>query len=214
MIIEPVESGPFFTVGYLVADEESRRGIIVDAPKDSTATLLEAVARHSLTIDLIVNTHGHWDHIADNAALQRQTRAPIAINRLDESWLKNPIPAFFPFPFEVVPTGVGRYLEDGDVIRVGSLGFEVIVTPGHTEGGICLYEPSQKVLFSGDTLFAGSVGRVDLPGGDWDILMRSIHKKLLVLEDDVTVYPGHGPPTTVGTERSRNPFLQLENPRE
>jgi hydroxyacylglutathione hydrolase len=214
MIIEPVESGPFFTVGYLVGDEESRRGIIVDAPKDSTATLLEAVARHSLTIDLIVNTHGHWDHIADNAALQRETRAPIAIHRLDEPWLKNPIPAFFPFPFEVVPTEAGKYLEDGETIRVGSLGFEVIFTPGHTKGGICLYEPNQKVLFSGDTLFSGSVGRVDLPGGDWDALMKSIREKLLTLEDRVTVYPGHGPPTTIGTERERNPFLRPENQRE
>jgi hydroxyacylglutathione hydrolase len=214
MIIEPVESGPFFTVGYLVGDEKSRRGVIVDAPKDSTDRLLEAVAKHHLTIDLIVNTHGHWDHIADNAALQRETRAPIAIHRLDEPWLENTKLPFFPMPFEISPTKAGRYLEDGEVIRVGSLGFEVILTPGHTQGGICLYEPKEKILFSGDTLFAGSVGRVDLPGGDWDTLMKSIHEELLTLEDHVTVYPGHGSPTTVGTERRRNPFLRPERQRE
>jgi len=207
MIIEPVESGPFFTVCYLVGDKESRKGIVVDAPKDSTAPLLKAASRHSLAIDLIVNTHGHWDHIADNAALQHETHAPIAIHRLDEPRIKNPEPVMFQLPFEVPPTEAGRYLEDGDVIQVGSLRLEVIFTPGHTEGGICLYERNEKVLFSGDTLFAGSVGRVDLPGGDWDTLMTSIHERLLTLEDQVTVYPGHGPPTSIGAERKGNPFL-------
>jgi hydroxyacylglutathione hydrolase len=214
MIIEPVESGPFFTVGYLVGDENSRKGIVIDAPKDSTAQLLEAAARHDLTIDLIVNTHGHWDHIADNATLQRETQAPIAIHRLDEPWLENTKLDFFPMPFEIPPTKAGKYLEDGEVVRVGSFRLEVILTPGHTQGGICLYEPNEKILFSGDTLFAGSVGRVDLPGGDWDALMKSIREKLLSLEDRVTVYPGHGPSTTIGAERKRNPFLRFESPRD
>jgi hydroxyacylglutathione hydrolase len=207
MIIEPVESGPFFTVGYLVGDEKSGRAIVVDAPKDSTPHLLRAANDHKMAIELIINTHGHWDHIADNLELQRQTLAPIAIHRLDEPRLENPKPVFFHLPFEIPPTRAGKYLEADDVIELGGLRFRVLFTPGHTEGGICLYEPSEKVLFSGDTLFAGSVGRVDLPGGDWDTLMSSIHQELLTLEDDVTVYPGHGPPTTIGVERKRNPFL-------
>jgi hydroxyacylglutathione hydrolase len=213
MIIEPVESGPFFTVGYLVGDEKSGKAIVVDAPKDSAPRFLGAATRLNLTIELLVNTHGHWDHIADNSALQLQTMAPIAIHRLDEPRIENPIPVFFRLPFEIPPTKAGRYLESGDVVEVGNLKFKVLFTPGHTEGGICLYEPNEKILFSGDTLFAGSVGRVDLPGGDWDTLINSIREKLLTLEDDVTVYPGHGPPTTIGLERKRNPFLQAENDR-
>jgi hydroxyacylglutathione hydrolase len=207
MIIEPVESGPFFTVGYLVGDEKSGKAIVVDTPKDSTPQFLGAAGRLNLTIELIVNTHGHWDHIADNAALQLQTMAPIAIHRLDEPRIENPKPIFFQLSFEIPPSKAGRYLEAGDLIEVGNLKFEVLFTPGHTEGGICLYEQKEKVLFSGDTLFAGSVGRVDLPGGDWDTLMNSIHEKLLTLQDDVTIYPGHGLPTTIGAERRRNPFL-------
>jgi hydroxyacylglutathione hydrolase len=207
MIIEHVESGPFYTASYLVGDERTGKAIVVDAPKDSTLHLLGAASRLNLTIELIVNTHGHWDHIADNAALQLQTLAPIAIHRLDEPRIQNPRPVFFNLRFDIPPTKAGRYLESGDLIEVGGLKFDVLFTPGHSEGGICLYEQKEKVLFSGDTLFAGGVGRVDLPGGDWDTLMTSIHQKLLTLEDDVTVYPGHGPPTTIGAERKRNPFL-------
>ena len=207
MIIEPVESGPFFTVGYLVGDKAGGKAIVVDAPKNSAPKLLSAAGRHNLSIELIVNTHGHWDHIADNSELQQQTLAPIAIHRLDEPRIKNPVPVFFRLPFEIPPTRAGRYLDAGNVVEVGDLKFEVLFTPGHTEGGICLYERSEKVLFSGDTLFAGSVGRVDLPGGDWDTLMRSIKNELLTLPDEVTVYPGHGPSTTIGRERERNPFL-------
>ena len=207
MIIEPVESGPFYTVGYLVADEPGGKAIVVDAPKDSTVSLMRTANRHNVEIELIVNTHGHWDHIADNALLQQRSLATIAIHRLDEPRIIDPKPVFFQLPFEVPPTKAGRYLEAGDILKVGGLRFEVLFTPGHTEGGICLYERSHKVLFSGDTLFAGSVGRVDLPGGNWDTLVRSIQKELLALPDEVTVYPGHGPSTTIGRERVKNPFL-------
>jgi hydroxyacylglutathione hydrolase len=207
MIIETVESGPFFTNGYLVGDEMTHKAIVIDAPKDSAHLLTSAANRHNLTIQLIINTHGHWDHIADNARLQEETLAPIAIHRLDEPRIMNPKPVFFHLPFEIPPTKAGKYLEGGDVVEVGNLKFEVLFTPGHTEGGICLHEASEKALFSGDTLFAGSVGRVDLPGGDWDTLMKSIETQLLSLPDDVTVYPGHGPTTTIGRERKRNPFL-------
>ncbi len=207
MIIEQVESGPFYTIGYLVGDENSGKAIVVDAPKDSASPIISAANRNNMTIELIVNTHGHWDHIADNAELQNQTLAPIAIHRLDEPRILDPKPVFFQLPFEIPPTKAGKYLEAGDVLEVGNLKFEVLFTPGHTEGGVCLYERNKKILFSGDTLFAGSVGRVDLPGGDWDTLMKSIQTELLNLPDEVTVYPGHGPSTTIGRERKRNPFL-------
>ncbi len=208
MIIEAVESGPFYTIGYLVGDETSGRAIVVDAPKDSARRLLEAASKYSLAIELIVNTHGHWDHVADNADLQLQTLAPIAIHRLDEWWIMNPKPMEFSLPFEIPATKASKYLDNGDLIEVGSLRFEVLFTPGHTEGGICLLERKEKILFSGDTLFAGSIGRVDLPGGDWDALMKSIREQLLTLDDSIIVYPGHGPSTTIGQERRRNPFLE------
>lgn len=207
MIIEPIESGPFFTVAYLVGDEPGGRAIIVDAPKDSAEPLLKAAARHNLIVELIVNTHGHWDHIADNAELNRLTNAPIAIHRNDEYRIQNPEPVFFRLPFEIPPVKADKYLEEAEVLRVGKLELAILFTPGHTEGGICLYEAKGRILFSGDTLFAGSVGRVNLPGGNWDTLMNSIHESILTLEDDVIVYPGHGPPTTIGGERKRNPFL-------
>jgi hydroxyacylglutathione hydrolase len=207
MIIEPVESGPFFTVAYLVGDETGGKACIVDAPKDAADRLLRAAARHNLSVELIVNTHGHWDHIADNAELKRLTNAPIAIHRRDEYRIQNPEPVFFRLPFEIPATKADKYLDEGEVLQVGNLRFTILHTPGHTEGGVCLYEPKEKVLFSGDTLFAGSVGRVDLPGGDWDTLMRSITEKIMRLDDGVAVYPGHGPSTTIGIERRRNPFL-------
>jgi hydroxyacylglutathione hydrolase len=208
MIIEPVESGSFFTIGYLVGDEKSGKAIVIDAPKDSAQPLLDAATRHQLVVELVVNTHGHWDHIADNAELKRLTDSPLAIHRNDEYRIRDPEPVFFKLPFKIPPMKADRYLEEGEVLRVGKLEFAALFTPGHTEGGICLYEAKEKILFSGDTLFAGSVGRVDLPGGNWDTLMNSINEKLLTLEDDVTVYPGHGPPTTIGVERKRNPFLR------
>jgi len=213
MFIKGFESGPVYTIAYLAGDENTKDAIVIDASKDSAKDIVWVAKEHGFEINALINTHGHWDHTADNYELQQALlprKIPILIHRNDEHWLKDPGTVMLQLPFSLVPTTADGFLEDGDIIKVGRLQFTVLFTPGHTSGGICLYEPDEKVLFSGDTLFAGSVGRTDLPGGSWEVLMDSIHKRLLVLDDDVVVYPGHGPSTTIGEERLNNPFLQSD----
>lgn len=211
MFVKGFESGPFYTISYLVADQNTKDAIVIDASKDSAPRIIQAAREQGFQISAIINTHGHWDHTADNRALQQALlprHIPILIHRDDEDWIKQPTAGMFQLPFVLEPIAADKYLEDGEIVNVGGLQFTVLFTPGHTGGSICFYESREKVLFSGDTLFAGSVGRTDLPGGSWDVLQDSIEKKLLVLDDDVVVYPGHGPSTTIGEERLDNPFLQ------
>jgi glyoxylase-like metal-dependent hydrolase (beta-lactamase superfamily II) len=210
MFIKAVESGPFYTIGYLVGNEKMKQAVIVDAPKDSTSELLAAAKENGFTLIALINTHGHWDHIADNYEIQQAANIPIWVHRNDEHYLKNPTSILFQLPFTIQATQADTYLNDGDEVAIGTLKFNVLLTPGHTEGGICLYEPNEKVVFVGDTLFANSVGRTDLLGGSWETLIASIANKLLTLDDDVVVYAGHGPPTTIGRERKMNSFLQAD----
>ena len=192
----------------LLGDELSREAIIVD-PGAEIATLLALLARHGLTLRHILVTHAHIDHIAGALALKRATGAPILYNQLDlplvammdvqATWINAPTP-------EVAPPDLS--LHHGMSVGVANLPVTALHTPGHTEGSTCLYLPEQNLLLAGDTLFAGSVGRTDLPGGNTEILLRSIHNTLLPLPDETRVIPGHGPATTIGTERARNPFLQ------
>lgn len=199
MILEPFNAGPLDTVCYLVGDESAGEAMVVDAPKDVSIEVLQAAGNANLKIILIVNTHGHWDHIADNAPLQEATKAPIAIHPLDEERIRSPGSAMMQIPFEIKPTKAGRHLKEGDVIKIGKLTFKVLHTPGHSPGGICLYEPKQGVLLSGDTLFAGSYGRTDLPGAD-PRMMESSLKRLSRLPPHTSVFPGHGPSTSIGQE--------------
>ena len=158
-------------------------------------------------IRFLVNTHGHWDHILDNAELVRLTGAKFAIHRDSAPLLTLPQARMFGLDLDIEPVQPDIFLEEGRALAVGDLSFEIFHCPGHCPGSVVLYEPREHAAFVGDVLFAGSVGRTDLPGGDTETLLRSISEKLLTLGDDVRVYSGHGPPTTIGAERRHNPFL-------
>ncbi len=210
MIIETFESGPVATNGYLVADKRGGAGAFIDAPMGAGKAMLTKARDLDLSLVALLNTHGHWDHIAENARLMRVAGVPLWAHREDELIMKHPEvqTRFFSSSLVIEPTQTSRFLNEGDAVEVGALKFRVLHLPGHCPGHIGLFEPSEKVLFSGDVLFAGSVGRADIPGADWETLLKSINEKVLTLGDDVTVYPGHGPATTIGAERESNPYLQ------
>ena len=198
--------GPFHTNSYLVEDETTGDALLVD-PTIESQSILPFITEHRLHVALIVNTHGHIDHVFGDAFFKEKTGAPLAIHQADAPSLKSAANQAKMFGLDAPPAvTVDRLLADGDTVQVGQMSFRVIHTPGHTPGGICLY--GHSVLFSGDTLFAGSIGRTDLPGGNFDQLMGSIRQRLLTLPDETIVHSGHGANTTIGEEKEGNPFLQ------
>lgn len=207
--IHSFEAGPVATYAYLVVDTETKDAVIIDAPLESAEAIVRAAEAEGVVPAALILTHTHWDHTGDAAALkERYPEMLVYVHPNDEYRMLAPMQhTIWKLPFTIAPATPDRYVHDGDLVGHGTLRFQAIHTPGHTEGGICLYDARNGLLFAGDTLFAGSVGRTDLPGGDWDTLARSIHDRLLVLPDDVRVYPGHGPATTIGEERASNPFV-------
>lgn len=207
-----VEAGPAATVGYMLLDKEAGQACVIDVPPGSAEQYVELARRHGVRICRILLTHTHWDHTADAAALQRATGAPLAVHPADAYRLRDPVELrLWQLPFEFEPVEAQEWLRHGQRLSCGSRWqLEVRHTPGHTEGGVCFVEHRRRVVFSGDTLFAGSIGRTDLPGGDLAQLLRSIAEQLLSLPDDYRVYPGHGGPTSIGAEREGNPFLRGE----
>ena len=191
-------TGPVATNVIVLADPATREAIAIDTAIPSLAWIRDELAARDWTLKLIVSTHGHWDHVGDNAAVSAETGAPIAVHPLDAHRLTSPEPLWAPFP--IPPSVPAVELAEGGEIRFGSVRLEVLHTPGHTEGSVCLLDPEAGLLLSGDTLFAGSFGRVDLPGGDPKALAESL-ARLARLGDGLTVLPGHGPATTIGTER-------------
>lgn len=191
--------GPLATNLHVLADPRTREAIAIDTATPSLAWIGDALAARSWKLRFIVSTHGHWDHIGDNAAVAEHTGADIAVHPADRDRLIAPRPVGA--PFEIVPSVPAVELAEGGEIRFGELRLEVWHTPGHTEGSVCLYARDEGMLFSGDTLFAGGWGRVDLPGGDPDAMVGSL-ARLLTLEDHVQVYPGHDRDTTIGRERT------------
>ncbi len=207
MIHEILPVGPLQCNCSILGDEESREAIVVD-PGDEIARIVEILDRHHLTVKQILITHAHIDHIAGAQRLKRLTGAPILYNENDlplvrmmdvqAGWLGMATP-------EVLPPD--DLLQDGKRIAITNLTGSILHTPGHTQGSVCLYVPDHSLLIAGDTLFAGSIGRTDLPGGDTRQILRSIHDRLLALPDEVVVVPGHGARTTIGEERNSNPFI-------
>ena len=199
MHIKTIIAGPIETNAFVVGDEVSSEAIIVDAPPDSADRVLDAVRDEGMTVTLIVLTHAHFDHVIDAARLKQETGAPLAIHQDAMMQLREVIQQG-QAPYRVEDIGPDRYLTDSDEIAVGALRFQVLHTPGHAPGQISLYEPNERVLFGGDTLFPGGYGRADLPGSSMEKTRESM-RKLLELPDDVTVYPGHGLPAQIGNER-------------
>jgi hydroxyacylglutathione hydrolase len=191
--------GPLATNLHVLADPGSREAIAIDTATPCLEWIADELAARDWTLKLIVSTHGHWDHIGDNAAVAAHTGADIAVHPLDRVRLTDPRPVAA--PFEIPPSVPAVELAEGGEVRFGSIRLRVLHTPGHTEGSVCLLEPDAGLLFSGDTLFQGGWGRVDLPGGDPHAMVTSLGR-LLTLEDGVTVFPGHGAGTTIGRERA------------
>jgi hydroxyacylglutathione hydrolase len=207
VIIEKLELGPFASNCYIVADESSKEGMIID-PGAEGSEIVKRVEDLGLKIKLILLTHNHPDHIGALAEVKEAFDAEVAIHADDAGALEGrQRGGSMSFGFSPqAPSPPDRLLKGGDSIDIGKLHFTVLHTPGHTRGGICLL--GEGVVFSGDTLFNFGIGRYDMPGGNGYQLMDSIHTKLMVLPDSTVVYPGHGPQTTIGTERQGNPFLQ------
>ena len=191
--------GPIATNVHVLADARSREAIAIDTATPCLAWIADELAARDWTLKLIVSTHGHWDHIGDNAAVAEHSGADIAVHPLDRERLTDPQPLWA--PFEIVPSIPAVELAEGGEIRFGEIRLTVLHTPGHTEGSVCLLGRDDGVLFSGDTLFAGGWGRVDLPGGDPEAMVASL-ARLTELEDAVQVFPGHGGTTTIGRERA------------
>jgi glyoxylase-like metal-dependent hydrolase (beta-lactamase superfamily II) len=212
MLIEIRAVPPFQKNGFVVGCPRTREAVLID-PGDEVGQLLDVVARQQLSVKYILLTHAHIDHVTGVAEAVAALHAPVYLHR-DDLRLYNAVPqqaAMFGLPVPVVPA-VDHFYDLGRPLTFGDLEVHVHHTPGHCPGGVCLQigtagQPGRD-LFVGDTLFAGSIGRTDLPGGDYETLMHSIRAVLFALGDDAAVYPGHGPATTIGKERRTNPFLK------
>jgi len=205
MQIDTIIVGPFEVNCYLIKNQEDNNGVIVDPGGDERA-IIDRINRSGLIPKGILLTHGHGDHIAAVKPLVEKYQIPIYVGKGDEPLLASPsanVSALFGFSIVCPPPDY--LLSDGDQVEVAGFRFDVLGAPGHTPGGVCYLV--ENFLFCGDTLFSGSVGRTDLPGGSFQKLIESIDTKILSLPDDVICYPGHGPDTTVGLERKNNPFL-------
>lgn len=211
MKIYKTESGPVQTMGYIAYHETSGDAVIIDTPPESSEKYIAKVKELNLHIRSIFLTHSHWDHSAEAPKLRAQYNVPVYIHKADEYRVEEPSKhTIWPLPFKLEPFTADKYFEDGQILQFGTLQCRILHTPGHTEGGVCIYFPDDNSLFTGDTLFNMSVGRVDLPGGDLNTLFNSIRTKILVLDENTDIYPGHGEQSTIGFERRHNPFLNSE----
>ena len=213
MIHEVVVVGPLQCNCSILGDEETREAIVID-PGDEVERVLAVLEKHNLKARYIVNTHAHFDHVGNCRELKEATGAEISLHKADLPIYETaPRQAALFAMYGVRPiriTAVDQFLRDADGLQVGKIAAQAIHTPGHTPGSLSLHVPgsARDLLFAGDTLFNGSIGRTDLPGGDFDRLLKSIKDRLLTLDDETEIWPGHGPKTTIGRERRTNPFLQ------
>lgn len=207
MIHKILSVGPLKCNCSIIGDETTHEAMVID-PGDDIENILAVIRQHKLEVKQIVITHAHIDHVGGAMKLRAVTGAPILLNQNDYALLKM---------LDVQATWIGvaapgevaieASIEDGDLLRAGGLAANVMHTPGHSEGSVCLYFPAEKLLIAGDTLFARSIGRTDLPGGSYEKIIRSLKDRVMTLPDETVVIPGHGPRTTIGQERAENPFL-------
>jgi hydroxyacylglutathione hydrolase len=208
VILEMLTVGPFQENCYIIGDEGTGEGALID-PGDEAARIALAVEQTGLEIGEIIITHAHIDHVGAVAALADEYACPVLMHSEAEPMLRQlPTQAMMMgLRFGKVPA-VDRYIEDEEVLEVGGIGLRSLYTPGHAPGHLAFYFDGEGLVFAGDALFAGSVGRTDLFGGDMELLLRSISERLMTLPDETRVLPGHGPETTIGAERANNPFLR------
>lgn len=205
LVLEHLLVGPLQSNCFILGDEESGEAVIIDPGGDGDL-ILNTVGRKPWKVTAILNTHAHFDHIAANAVVKKGTGAPLLAPRADSPFMEQAHVSARMYGLEVdASPQPDRLLEDGDLIDLGDEKIEVSSTPGHTPGGATFI--TSIGIFPGDSIFAGSIGRTDLPGGDYDTLIDSITTRIMSLDDETPIYPGHGPATTVGRERNHNPFL-------
>jgi hydroxyacylglutathione hydrolase len=203
---------PFQENTYILYDE-TNECVVVDPgcyEEDEKIELVDFISANNLKVTRLLNTHCHIDHVLGNAFVKEKFKTKLHIHRNDEPVLRA-VSAYAPnYGFNLYQeTAPDVFLEDGDVINFGNQKFEVLFVPGHAPGHVAFYNKKEKVVIGGDVLFQNSIGRTDLPGGNLDTLINSIHQKLFTLPDDITVYPGHGPKTTIGFEKLTNPYCAL-----
>jgi hydroxyacylglutathione hydrolase len=207
LIIKELAVGPIMANCFIVGCERTKSAVVID-PGDEANKILMALAQSKLTVKYILNTHGHFDHVGGNQKMKDATHAEILIHKADAPMLGmlSSFGASFGLNVDNSPPA-DRTIDEGDKITFGDITLKVIHTPGHSPGGVSFY--TDGIVFVGDTLFAGSIGRTDFPGGDFNTLISSIKNKLFPLGDEVRVYTGHGPSTTIGEEKRYNPFLHM-----
>ncbi|MBM4285492.1 MAG: MBL fold metallo-hydrolase [Deltaproteobacteria bacterium] len=207
MIHQALEVGLLQVNCYIIGDGQTREAVVID-PGGDEDEILHTLRFHNLTLKYIIDTHGHFDHVDANQPLKEATGAQIAIHTADAHMLNKPsMEALFFTGNRVRTSEADILLQEGDVISFGAINLKVLHTPGHTPGGISLVMEGQPVVYVGDTLFYGSIGRTDFPGGDFNTLITGVRQKIFTLGDHYTVYPGHGPATSVGQEKKYNPFF-------
>lgn len=217
MIIKMMEVGPIQVNCYVVGDENTGQAAVFD-PGGHVTQILEVISSDALTVKYIINTHAHWDHTGGNRQLQDATGAPILIHREEAPWLKKVSERAALYGFDSFDSEASQFIDEGDIIAVGSISFETLDLRGHSPAGLgFLFEgiidlngirQKKKLIICGDALFAGSIGRTDLPGGNMPLLLDNIRKKIFTLPEDTLVLSGHGPITTVEHEKRFNPFLR------
>lgn len=198
MLIERFTVNRLQTNTYVVG-MRGGSALVIDPSATDMSDVVDYIATHDLHVVALVNTHGHFDHVLGNASLKANLKVPIWMHEAD-------IPLLADTPSAITPD---EYLTDGQVLVIGNLRFTVLATPGHSLGGVCLYEPDAGIAFTGDTLFAGTIGRTDLYGGNLDTLLQSLREKLWTLPDQTILYPGHGEDSTIGDERMYNPWFHF-----
>ncbi len=209
MVLIRVIVGPLQVNCFILADEKTKEAVVID-PGDDAEDILKIIKDKSFKVKYIVNTHGHFDHIGANKAIKDVTGAELLIHEADAPVLASAAQHSQAFGMRPVTSPpADRYVKHGEVITAGEVSLKILHTPGHSPGGICLLE--EGMVFTGDALFAGSIGRTDLPGGDLMTLLGSIKTNLMNLPDNTKVFSGHGPASTIGDERRENPFLNAES---
>jgi glyoxylase-like metal-dependent hydrolase (beta-lactamase superfamily II) len=211
MILKNLVVGPIAANCYVIGDEDSKSGAIID-PGDEADRILNLVNESELQIEYLIGTHGHFDHIAAVGPLKKALGCDFLLHRNDLPFVANSTATArqWGFDIEQVPDP-DRYIDKGDVLKVGKLDLQILHTPGHSPGGICVYLPKENLVFTGDTLFQGSIGRTDFPLGSMETLVRSIQTVLYTLADSTRAYTGHGEPTSIGEEKRNNMFVREQD---
>lgn len=207
MFVVTRECGPVLTNGYLLGDDNGN-AVIIDAPMGIWDLFEPIIKEKQLTLRAILLTHTHWDHTIDSYRITEQSNALVYVHSLDAFRLLEPnLHTVYKLPFKIQPVSNFIYVNDGDLLKFGEIKLRVIHTPGHTEGGVCYVDEENRLIFTGDTIFSGSVGRTDLPGGESKQLLDTIRTKIISLPLDYNIYSGHGPATTINKEVQSNPFI-------